>query len=278
MADPNPDTRPDPGPAPRPDPPPAPPFHTRYVFTLKAGVTATPVGETPTGYRVDIEYQTPGVSIGTNPAAYVRDWVNHDRKTIVALLKDEGVVDLSQAADGPFLEAVAEWRKKNEPPKPALQDALGWYGLDALLLSGSDWAILRSDGVAEFNGRLILRSKDPDGGLISTTAGGPVDLLKVLGISIPDVPSSPSQGLQAVLNHLQSGAKSAAVLVAATFDASGQAQPWAPDRMKTEARAFWKYRALTRSQFVAVGTLTLGQNASSPITQVEYHFYRVVAP
>jgi|HubBroStandDraft_4_1064222.scaffolds.fasta_scaffold70523_1 hypothetical protein len=278
------------------------PFKHRYVFTLSAPVTAMPVGETPTGYRVDIEYQTPG-KVETRPVDYYDSWVGTlnttDFDALLVAINNSTVDTLkgnptgaSETQKETIAKAIFQMRQPPPPPPgqpvpaqppaavaapgpPSAFATIGWYGLDALLLSGSDWAIIRSDGVAEFNGRLILRSKDADGGLVSVAAGGPVDFVAVLGLpNITTVVSSPSQGLQAVLNKLQTGVPPAAVLIAATFDASGDAQPWAPPRMKREAKDFWKYAVLTRGQFVAVGTATLGKNVSSPITAVEYDFYR----
>jgi hypothetical protein len=266
----------------------------RYVFTMSANVTATPVGETPTGYRVDVQYQIPG-TVSTDVARYYDDWVATlspaDFSALVAYIggatatafQGKPATSATPAEKGTIVAAIVTMRKAAVPPAPAppqppppAMATLGWYGLDAELLSGSDWAIIRSDGVAEFTGRLTLRSTDSDEGLLSVTAGGPVDLLTVMGGVIGAVPPSPSQGLQTVLNAVQGGQLAPApVLMAATFDAAGVAESWAPKRMKRQADGFWKYKILTRSQFAGLGHVAFGQNVNTPITSVKLDIYRL---
>jgi hypothetical protein len=267
------------------------PFESQYFFTLAADVSAKPVGETPTGYRVDVQYQTPG-EVNTDPNKYYDAWVKAKRADVEKLLNQadfppdlqapgketqeakekrqaaavaNAVFKLRRAAKAGASSKVVEAAK-------SLANLISWLGFDGEILSGSDWAIIRSDGVAEFNGRLTLRSKDEDHGLLALAAAGPVDML-------PDVSysgSSPSQGLQAVLNAIQGDSlKDKSVVIAATFDAAGEAQSWAPRRMKDAADGFWKYKPLTRAQFAAVGKLTFGKSAASSITSVRYDFYRL---
>jgi hypothetical protein len=184
-----------------PDPKPA---KQRYVFTLgNVTLSTEPVGETPTGYRLDIQYQS-GTGM-TLAVPYYDDWVAPNAADVLAGLKqdassglsdpeafvsrfpcddlDEAAKQVAHANNGQTPEALREAIKaavarvigppapdiaafnpvdkhvivhairnvrQNDPspgsPPVALGPLSGWYGLDAELLSGSDWAIVRSDG------------------------------------------------------------------------------------------------------------------------------------
>jgi hypothetical protein len=254
----------------------------RYVFSLEANVDATPVGETPTGYRVDIQYLPPG-KVFTDPLRYFDDWVAPQVAKITPNLNDPSVKGLKGANDkekGQIVDAIVAYRQSlsvqpPQQPPPALLSALPWYGFDGELLSGSDWAIIGSDGVANFTGLVTLRSTDADQGLLALTLEGPVDLLSLI---VQGVPASPSQGFQSVLSAAQSGAlQKAPMVIAASFDAAGDAEPWAPKRMRRQADGFWKYRPLTRSQFIALGNASFSKSPDSPIVGVQVDFYRLVA-
>lgn len=310
------------------------PPHTRYAFTLEARVSANPIGETPTGYRLDIAYETDGSRSYTRPLPYFDDWVLQNFETIFPLLvqdplsglgpassagraallnESEGATDPEKTASLDTLRNltrdetksqgqrhralsdsekrvvvrairnVRERTKNDAQPSPDLTTALGgWYGLEADLLSGNDWAIVRSDGVAEFAGRITLRSQDDDGGLIDLTVGGPVDFIGQLApaSTTPGGPRrplpSPSEGFQTVLEAMESGKlPSAAVVLAATFNAAGRAEDWAPKRMKRQADGFWKYQMLTKSEFLATGRMLFSTSRFNPITHVELDFYQV---
>src|SRR5580704_9520427 len=94
-------------------------LNSRYVFTLTADITATPVGETPTGYRVDIQYQTPG-EITTKAAKYVDDWLPAgERVKILELLNAEADTKLGEGSSpDDILGAIKTWRDKAKEPKP----------------------------------------------------------------------------------------------------------------------------------------------------------------
>ena len=261
----------------------------RYVFSLDATVDATPVGETPTGYRVDILYLPPG-KVYTKPIEYFDAWIAPQVTAILPLLNTalnlvgpSALTDPAGLASGKnnIFDAIVAYRKSlsvQQPakqPPPALLSALPWHGFDGELLSGSDWAVIGSDGVANFTGLVTLRSTDADQGLLALTLEGPVDLLSLI---VQGVPASPSQGFQSVLSAAQSGAlQKAPLVIAATFDAAGDAEPWAPKRMRRQAEGFWKYRPLTRSQFAALGNASFAKSPDNPIVGVQVDFYRLVA-
>jgi hypothetical protein len=130
-------------------------------------------------------------------------------------------------------------------------------------------------GVVEFNARATLRSNDSDQGLLAATIVGPNSLGLTNGPE-PGTLASPSQAFQRLLWEVQNKALTTVKFaVAAAFNAAGEAEDWAPKRMKRQAKGFWKYQRLTRSQFLATGSAALTANARNVIQNLELHFYEL---
>lgn len=277
---------------------------SRYVFTIDAQVEGRAVGEIPGGYRVDIQYQPPGntTSVTTEAVKAFDSWIHPNVEGIRRILKDSVGFDVPSSA-GPleWWQAIEYFRCAPDPndaranPSPvtlpagvklvdgrvfqnsrlALADGkrelggkpwpLDWYGLKANILSGSDWAVVRTDGVAEFSGRFTMRSTDDDHGLIVATLTGPVDL------------ATAQIAREQVYVNWKNGTLGSSVklLLAATFEAARPAQSWAPQRYIKQGEGFWKYEQLTRAQFIAVGTGRLLNQRFSPITGIHLDVYEL---
>jgi hypothetical protein len=120
-----------------------------------------------------------------------------------------------------------------------------WLGFDATLVSGSDWVLARSDGLAEMSGRFAFQSTDePDHALITMAFSGSMEFGSL---------RDPASSREAQLLSSMQGT-GLPLVAAATFDAGRTAPSWAPDRMKRQAAGFWKYERLTRGEFLALGT------------------------
>ena len=278
-------------------------WQSRYAFTIDANVEGRAVGEIPGGYRVDIQYQPSGntASVTTEAAKAYDSWIHGNISAIEKALESAGFEVPSSAGPLEWWQAIEYFRCAPDPSdlsaKPSLtalpkgfklvdglafrsarlaladghrgwngtQSPLDWYGLKANILSGSDWAVVRTDGVAEFSGRFTMRSADDDHGLIVATLTGPVDLATA---TIPR---------DRVFVDWKNGALGSSVklLLAATFEAARPAQSWAPQRYIKQGEGFWKYEQLTRSQFIAVGTGTLLNQRFSPITGIHLDVYEL---
>ncbi len=255
----------------------------RYAFSINATAKATLVGATPDGARLDVQYDptvgtTPAAS--TDPVAWKRDWgpgpapVDPLQTRAIALVAGEGSVgqrldvvrtrvglqvaqriqpqlvqsskvEKRDASDPKFADDVAQAASRVEAGQQA---GTLWMGLQGHIVSGSDWALIRTDGVLEITGRLALQSADdPDYALLTMTMAGSVDL-DASGTSGPPGSTLDQRFVDAV-------GKGIPMALATTFEAGRTAPSWAPDRMKRQAAGFWKYARLTRAQFITVGNV-----------------------
>ena len=271
----------------------------KYFFTIGARVDSKAVGEIPGGFRVDIGYREGG-SVTTKATPYCTEWLGGNaRSLILAALDDtqaawyasdeDHCVALEAAAatlvasgkttsgsamiDANVCVGLQTARRGGADPSTvpvlnalrALQNARGieWFGVSGSLLGGSDWAVIREDGVAQFNGRLTV--KTDDGFLIGVTVGGVADLR--LGAGAPR--RSMLDSGKSLFDEWRKGvgANQFKAVFAVAFDAAGASQSWAGTAYDYAA-SFWKYQRLTRGQFLANVTLDVDDGAFSPLKEV----------
>jgi hypothetical protein len=250
----------------------------RYMFSLQEQGTATYVGDAPEGARFDVLYATAGgVSAAyTDVERWRGDWERElSSESSIAVPTASGgkpqerrlrtdLDDLREALS--YLIAKNQGLTRDEEPIPdglarqtekikEFADALAlqtgdaqpnkvWLGFDAKVVSGSDWLLVRDDGVAELSGRVTFKSKDqPDEALVNMVVAGAVDLNAAPGVQLA----------QTLATAVKIGLPFA---VAATFEAGRTAPSWAPSGMQRQAAGFWKYQPLTRAQFLLVGVVT----------------------
>jgi hypothetical protein len=239
----------------------------RYMFSLQVHATATDVGESPEGDRIDLLYlprdNAPTWDLApayTLQTPWTTDWDKNGTKYGALITASGGlsefrtilgylVADLTPPT-GPLLDAYEKekvnFRKlADEIPSGSPPDI--WLGFDAKLVSGSDWVLIRTDGVAELSGTFAFKSIDlPDEALVAMEISGSVSLGQ-------ERDKSPRDRFVEAIKQPSGGLHFAA---AATFEAGLEAPSWAPDRLKRQAAGFWKYAQLTRSEFLAVGDVT----------------------
>ena len=255
------------------------PFKWQYFFSIDTRFDGKPVGDVPGGFRMDIAYEEGG-RISTDSGKYFRDWIESN-----AQLKDwwkaiEGLPDVGALQDSrTAYDAIATVRKlgKFDPYGPEvrrqhgdLKPELEWFGIEGEVLSGGDWTIVRHDGVVCFDGRMTIRSSDEDRSLLDTSLTAVVDLRNRAKDSILDGGAIYRRWRSAGFGK----GKEVPVVFAATFESVQQAAPsWAPKRYARQAEHYWKYARLIRSQFVAVGTVTLDSGSLSPVKLDVYEVY-----
>jgi hypothetical protein len=260
------------------------PFSIKYVFSIDGSATPKSVGQSPEGQRIDLQYEDLPGGITTDPSLFIEAWwtslLPADQTRVRADFADIGITN-----PDPY-QAIVTFRtltaKAVAAKPPSQQDKyeamvsalktgtsypLPWFGLAGDVVSGSDWILLRNDGVAELSGRFTLRSSDEDHALIDAVATGIVDWAS------PAV--TPLRADTFSTAAMASGGTSRPLLVSATFDATGAAQSWAPSGLVAQASGFWKYQRLTQGQFIAVGTATLGQGKVDTITGVKLKVYEL---
>ena len=209
-----------------------------YMFSIKTKFPTRWVGETPAGYRLDVEYR------GSGEGGEI--WTNYDE--LVATV-------------------VKGLRKKFEDGSPGRP----WLGIDGRIVSGVDWALLRADGVIEFDGQFVLSDElgpDPDasGVLVNARTSGAVDLF-----AGPDVTRPYS--LQHCVDEVKAiGAmKYVGIALSIKFEAPGESEPWASKKY-TRKKGQLKYIELSRGQFIAKGRLTSFASASALI---DLHVFKI---
>jgi hypothetical protein len=273
------------------------------MFDIDAPVRSQWVGENPRGNRIDIQYE-PGAKITTEPERYVEDWWMaldlRVREAVARLFVDVGLLGSGppeveiltnrkfafetivklrttgpKAARGSPLETLVAELQGDQPVPYELP--LEWFGLDGTVLTGSDWAVVRSDGVAEFSGRLTLKSSDSDHALIGCLVGGVADLVSPVPFDPTKPLPRPSSRALAIDDWIKGDVSDhLPLLLNVTFDSSKGAQPWAPRRYIEQDRGFWKYARLTQGQFVAVGTAYVKAGKPySPIERVVLSIYEM---
>jgi hypothetical protein len=136
-----------------------------------------------------------------------------------------------------------------------------WLGLRANIISGVDWALLRADGVVEFDGQLTLRDgpqvdRGKVGVLVNARTSGVIDLISKGG-------SRPSSLDHALSLWLASDA-SLPVALNIRFEAPQEPEPWASKKY-TRRKGQMKYAALSRGQFVGCGFVKMNKQDAATI-------------
>lgn len=268
-------------------------FSSKYMFSIEAGFSSRWVGETPAGHRIDLDF-TKAAGDTTIKTTLVRALSEHrdeifkwtqlrasnDEKwakeleswPLVRALIQPGnqhvpsdTAALNTQANG-FLKSV-ETFLENE----ANQDVVPpWFGFTGKIVSGMDWALLRADGVIEFDGRLTLSDRPnlpPEQRvLVNAQTSGAVDLMR------PD--EERPRGLDQAAEVLRSENGPLGVALALRFESPQRPQPWAAKRY-TRSKGQLRYAALSRGQFLGVGTLSDLKAATSKLT---LDIFKVVPP
>jgi len=224
----------------------------RYMFSIKTSLPARWVGETPAGYRIDVEYRGGGSQpeISTKFDLLVKDWTAELTKAYA----EKKLPDPLPADAKTLVEALRN-AFGNDPARP-------WLGIEGRIVSGVDWALLRADGVIEFDGQFVLTDgpvPDPNaiGVLVNARTSGSVDLY----------PNSPRP---LSLAHCVDKVKSiqskqfVGIALATKFEAPRESEPWASKKY-TRKTGQLKYIQLSRGQFVAKGKLISFATASAEI-------------
>jgi hypothetical protein len=270
----------------------------KYMFTMTADVDAKPLGDAPGGFRVDLAY-TNGRAF-TRAANYCSDWLSgidlgdffpKNGKTTEA----EAYERVKQAR-----QAAAGTGHGNGNPLQAFQSrqTLEWFGFEGSFLRGGDWAIMRSDGVGQFSGRITLRSDDPDGAVVDAHLTGLVDLRLRRAAPAPVAPgekagpqryhrhTNPIGDGSVLYNAWRNGSLESApgelyseipLCLAVSFESAvTKAESWAPDKLKKQTAGAWKLLRLVRGQFVAIGTARLSRTRYSRMEQIELNVCEVM--
>lgn len=223
----------------------------KYFFTVEPRIETIPVGEVPGGFRVDLRYLEGGPSVTTDGPAYAGAWL--------AKLN-------SQFSD---LSAVRTATAQTLRPLHE-SGQLEWQGIEGTILSGTDWATVRSDGVISFDGRATIRTDDEF--LIDAVVSGVVDLRP------RTTPMTRNKSREVYTDWLNGGLKHAIpVSLAVHFEAAENVESWANNKIKKASEAYWKYERLVRGNFVALGDMTLQNTAYSPISTLILDIYEVTA-
>lgn len=235
----------------------------KYYFSIKPQIQEAPVGEIPGGFRVDLRYL--GGTIVTDEAKYERDWLARRNLTWqeppASPTEAPKTTPLTQLTQVRRLDVDDLKRRRNKAE-------LEWFGIDGAIVSGGDWATVRRDGVAMFDGRITIRSAD--GFLIDSVMSGVVDLRDRRAQGLDDASKVYNKWLIGQLDML-----TVPVVLALHFEAADAGAAWAQSRFKNASAQFWKYERLVRGQFVAVGTLELSKSIYSPITAVTLDVYEM---
>ncbi len=157
-----------------------------------------------------------------------------------------------------FLKLVSDVCEKNRiQGRP-------WLGLNGHILSGVDWALLRSDGVIEFDGQLTLTDGPLDdkkrlGVLVNARTSGAVDLVR------PGDPRPHSIDHAFELWRTPRDSATVPLALAFKFEAAREPEPWASKKY-TRSGGHQRYAALSRGQFVGCGRIKLEQSQALKIT------------
>jgi hypothetical protein len=92
---------------------------SRRMFTIDAAVTARPLGEIPSGFRIDLQYNKETSRVSSRPleeGAWDDDWPQHTRERM-------------------------------------------WKGLNGSVVSGNDWVTVYTNAVIRMNGRVTIAAR-----------------------------------------------------------------------------------------------------------------------
>jgi hypothetical protein len=250
------------------------------MFSIKAGFPTRWVAKTPAGFRIDAEFHTtqPEYGISVAPEEYwnvwggavkvwltaspqcLKDWKarftdNGQLRAIDSLaapLSGVPATDRAQLAQeaqvagfGDLLRELRKYVREKELDCPA------WLGLEGRIVSGVDWALLRADGVIEFDGQWVLTDgelDDKSAVLINARTSGSVDLCK-------DAEPRPLtlDHAGAMVRAIDAKAETG-IALAVKFEAPQEPEPWASKKY-TRRKGQLTYVRLSRGQFVAIGKL-----------------------
>ncbi|HEY0705472.1 MAG TPA: DUF3237 family protein, partial [Polyangia bacterium] len=275
----------------------------KYYFTLHATgahLQSQDLGEVAGGARLNLTYNRAPEAVSTRATDFLDDWMIEWLARPGALAALQAVVTapdwaalekpLAQLKSGKLSadERAAVARTllaitqgiRSEGAKPATTDALRagdlaleWYGVEAEMLSGGDWALVRKDGVAAFQGRFTMRTRD--GVLIDCALSAAVDLLATLdkGNKRAQVPLHEADG-RFDYAEWRTVARKVPATFALQFETPTRDESWAGDKYRFVNA--WKYARLGRGQFVGVGAFSTGGSAEKePITGIDLHVYEV---
>jgi hypothetical protein len=235
----------------------------RYYFDVTCReITSSKLGQVPGGTRVHVTYYRGDVK--TAEEDYGRDWLT--------------------GRSPPSFQEIASYRQGANEPSDETTRYPEWMGIDAEILNGTDWALVREDAVATFDGRITIRTKDREPFLIDAVLSASVDLRNL----VLDNPSEETARTVRELSHLSKtrdlyGLWRAGGVIgrlpatfSIKFEAAGKAEPWAADEYKKASKNYWKYIRLTRGLFIGAGSIRVGEG-DSPITEVSFRVYEVTA-
>ncbi len=153
--------------------------------------------------------------------------------------------------------------------------------IEGEVLSGSDWTLVRSDGVLIFDSRLTLRfGKDLDAEenkkktpadfyLLDCTLSGMSDLRQVLNVE-PD--ASDEVIFDAVVRGDYTGLKWPIALKARFEGSAGPNEredaSWLPDQLRGAAAMFPRFRPIVRQELFAYGTVEVAKKPYLPATKI----------
>jgi hypothetical protein len=223
-----------------------PAFKTRYMFSVQADIGSYRLGESPAGFRIDIEYKSGKVR--TNADLFFKSW--RDK------LEELDSKPLGLVTDKDRTDWLRENRRQATWPK-----GMSWFGLDGDLISGSDRVLVRNDGVTEMNGRVTLREETwpqsakyeaGGGGLINTELSTVIDL----GTAVPsfeeDTLPDPPDLQPREIYDLWKESRGPAELhfgLAVRFAAAQASQAWAGEVFRSQS--FQRFLDLPRHQYAA---------------------------
>jgi Protein of unknown function (DUF3237) len=255
----------------------------KYFFTITPTVQTVPVGEVPTGYRVDLRYISGKAT--TDDTQYKSDWLGGAIPAAVARALGPNATALQNLLSGTYQDI----RTRRDPTVGAPSYAqvktneqelldlrqnllLEWFGIEGSILSGSDWVTIRQDGVAVFDGRATI--KTTDGALIDAVISGAVDLRNRQSQPLQPPTSDPRS--PAYDDWLRGAlAQPIPAVLAVRFEAASATKSWAANTIQAASAGFWKYERLVRGQFVAVGRVDTEKTNYSPISSVIVDIYEV---
>jgi hypothetical protein len=245
----------------------------KYLFSLSCdSISSEYAGELPAGSRVHIRYS--GGELSTNPELYERDWLQGLRDLHPRYAQRVIDVPPHQRADE-IQKLIAACKKSNE--LEALKAAVPknfWTGLDGSILSGIDWALVRTDGVVSFDARLTLsaRTGDDSDFLIEGLMSGAVDLNPAAEHTIAanrKIYADWKSGLLADELPLALGVR---------FEATGAAPPDASPEYQRKVEHFPRFMRLTRCQCLATGKIFfVSQPGWKSIQRIELEIFEHAA-
>ncbi len=148
--------------------------------------------------------------------------------------------------------------------------------------SGGDWILIQKDGVARFDARVTIESRDNV--LIDAVFTGAVDLrAAVSGLTVRTVQDVKDLGKNVYDAYLKKDPANPRLPIALSvrFEASeqpylrpGEDGSWvAKSRYARQRKNFWRYQNLVRSLFVARGTVRLGNGTHWPPEAIALDIY-----